>query len=208
MRRWQRKRMHKLHPRIEGVGPELLALYADIGASTIGHLSEDGYVHGMQPLVRPVRLLGNAVTIKLPAIDGSAIRQALIASRAGDVLVIEMAEGDQHRACWGELRTLAALRKQLAGVVISGCVTDVRALASLGFPVFSLAVSALTTRSLDLGGEVNVPVRIAGVGVLPGDLVVGDDDGLFILDPAQALDIGRRARLKQQDESERRAQLR
>jgi len=200
--------MHNVHPRIQGAGPELLALYAGIDAATIGHLCEDGYAHGLLPLTRPIRLLGNAVTVKLPAADGGAIREALLCSRAGDVLVIEMAAGDRHRACWGELRTLAAIRKQLAGVVIAGCVTDVRALAALGFPVFSLAVSALTTRTLDLDGDVNVPVDIAGVRVLPGDLVVGDDDGLFILPPGQAAEIGRRAHLKQQAEAERRAQLR
>jgi regulator of RNase E activity RraA len=200
--------MHRVLPRIQGAGPELLALYADIDASTIGHLCEDGYAHGLQALTRPSRLLGNAVTVKLPAIDGSVIRQALIYSQARDVLVIEMAAGDRHRACWGELRTLAAMKKQLAGVVISGCVTDVRAVTALGFPVFSLAVSALTTRALDQGGEVNVPVRIAGVEVRPGDLVVGDDDGLFLLNPMQALEIARRAHSKQEEEAARRAQLR
>ncbi|SFG44147.1 Regulator of RNase E activity RraA [Duganella sp. CF458] len=200
--------MHHVQPRIQGVSPELRELYAGIEASTIGHLCEEGYVHGLLPLARPIRLIGNAVTVKLPAVDGSAIRPALIASQPGDVLVIEMAAGDEHRACWGELRTLAAIKKQLAGAVISGCVTDVRALSELGFPVFSRAVSALTTRALDTGGQVNVPVTIAGVQVRPGDLVVGDDDGLFVLDPAAALEIGHRAHAKQREEAARRLQLR
>jgi regulator of RNase E activity RraA len=200
--------MQRIEARVQGVGPQLRQLYAGIDASTIGHLSEQGYVQGLQPLARPIRMLGNAVTVKLPAIDGSAIRPALIASQAGDVLVIEMAAGDEHRACWGELRTLAAMKKQLAGVVISGCVTDVRAVTGLGFPVFSRAVSAITTRGLGAGGEVNVPVNIAGVRVHPGDLVVGDDDGLFILAPDAALEIGRRAHAKQEDEAIRRRQLR
>lgn len=200
--------MHDIQPRIQGVWPELRELFEGVEASTIGHLCEEGYVHGLQPLARPIRLLGNAVTVKLPAADGSAIRPALITSQPGDVLVIEMAAGDEHRACWGELRTLAAMKKQLAGVVIAGCVTDVRAVSGLGFPVFSRAVSALTTRSLDCAGAVNVPVSIAGVRVHPGDLVVGDDDGLFILDPVSALEIGQRAHAKQQDEAVRRQQLR
>lgn len=200
--------MHDIQPRIQGVWPGLRQLYEGIEASTIGHLCEEGYLHGLQPLARPIRLLGNAVTVKLPAVDGSAIRPALIASQPGDVLVIEMAAGDQHRACWGELRTLAAMKKQLAGVVIAGCVTDVRALSQLGFPVFSSAVSALTTRTLDTGGEVNVPITIAGVQVRPGDLVVGDDDGLFVLDPSSALAIGHTAHAKQQGEAARRQQLR
>lgn len=199
--------MHLVQSRIQGVWPELRELYEDIDASTIGHLSEKGYVHGLQPLVRPIRVLGNAVTVRLPAIDGSVIRPALIASQPGDVLVIEMAGGDEHRACWGELRTLAAMKKQLAGVVISGCVTDVRAVSGSGFPVFSRAVSALTTRALNTGGEVNVPISIAGVRVHPGDLVVGDDDGLFILNPTAALDIGYRAHARQRDEAATRRQL-
>lgn len=199
--------MHEIRPRVQGAAPDLLALYADIGASTLGHLCEDGYLHALRPLARPTRLLGNAVTVKLAAVDGSAIRQALILAQAGDVLVIEMAPRDRRRACWGELRTLAALKKGLAGVVIAGCVTDVREVTALGFPVFSHGVSALTTRTLDLGGAVNVPLRIGGVAVRPGDLVVGDDDGLFVLDPAQARDIGARALAKQRDEAARRAQL-
>lgn len=200
--------MHDIRPRVQGTAPDLLALYADIGASTIGHLCEDGYVHALRPLARPTRLLGNAVTVKLPAVDGSAIRQALIQAQAGDVLVIEMAAEDRHRACWGELRTLAALKKGLAGVVIAGCVTDVRDVTALGLPVFAHGTSALTTRTLDLGGAVNVPLRIGGVIVRPGDLVVGDDDGLFMLAPSQARDIGARALAKQRADAERRAQLR
>lgn len=199
--------MHQVQPRTQGVTPELLALYAEIDASTIGHLTDTGYVHGLQPLDRPIRLLGNAVTVRLPAVDGSVLRPALIASQPHDVLVIEMAAGDEHRACWGELRTLAALVKKVAGVVISGCVTDVRAVTALGFPVFSRSVSALTTRPLNLGGEVNVPVNIGGVCVQPGDLVVGDDDGLFILNPGLAMELAQRAHDKQRDEQSQRCKL-
>lgn len=199
--------MHQLEPRVQGVDAALFALYGDIDPSTIGHVTEDGYVRGVQPLFRPIRLLGNAVTVRLPAVDGSVLRPALIASRPGDVLVIEMAPGDEHRACWGELRTLAARTKGLAGVVIAGCVTDVRAVTALGFPVFSTGISAVTTRPLDLGGAVNVPVRIGGVTVRPGDLVVGDDDGLFIFDPARAAAIGALAADRRQAEAARRQQL-
>lgn len=200
--------MVTVQARVEGAGPELLARYADIDASTVGHLLDEGYVHALQALVRPVRLLGNAVTVQIPAVDGGAIRQALLLAQAGDVLVIEMAQGDQHRACWGELRTLAAMKKGLAGVVIAGCVTDVRAVGALGFPVFSRGPSALTTRSLNQGGAVNVPVHIGAVQARPGDLVLGDDDGLFILSPAQARDICPRAQAKQREDAERRVQLR
>jgi regulator of RNase E activity RraA len=195
--------MHCIQPRIQGVTLELLELYQDISASTIGHLTDFGFVRGLHPLFRPIRLLGNAVTVRIPHIDGSVIRQALLLSQPQDVLVIDMS-GDDQRACWGELRTRAALTKKLSGVVISGCVTDVRAVTELGFPVFSKSISALTTRSLDLEGEVNTPVSVGGVCVQPGDLVVGDDDGLFILNPQQATELGQLASDRQREERQQR----
>lgn len=198
--------MHHIQPRIQGVTPALLELYQDINASTIGHLTDEGFVRGLQPLSRPIRILGNALTVRIPDRDGSVIRQALLMSQPHDVLVIEMA-GDDQRACWGELRTLAALVKKLSGVVISGGVTDVRAVTALGFPVFSKSISALTTRTLNLGGELNIPVTVGGVCVQPGDLVVGDDDGLFILNPQQAVELGRLANDKQQQEQQQRDKL-
>lgn len=198
--------MYRIQPRIQGVTPALLKLYEDISASTIGHLTDFGFVRALQPLFRPIRLLGNAVTVRIPHMDGSVIRQALLLSEPQDVLVIDMS-GDDHRACWGELRTRAALTKQLAGVVIAGCVTDARPVTELGFPVFSKSISALTTRSLNLEGEVNTPVSVGGVSVQPGDLVVGDDDGVFILNPQLALELGQRARDLQREEQQKRSTL-
>ncbi len=196
----------RLLPRVQRVSADLLASYQTISASTLGHITDFGYVQGVQPLFRPLRILGNAITVKLPTVDGSILREALLQSQAGDVLVIAMT-GEEQRACWGELRTLAALRKQLAGVVISGCATDVRAITELGFPVFCSGVSALTTRALQLGGELNTSVSVGGVSVQAGDLVVGDDDGVFILDPEYAQQIAPLALAKQEQERERRAQL-
>lgn len=197
--------MHRIQPRIQGVTPELLDLYKDLHASTIGHFTDFGFVRGVHPLFRPIRLLGNAITVRIPHTDGSVIRQALSLSQPQDVLVIDMS-GDDHRACWGEMRTRAALIKRLSGVVISGCVTDVRAVNELGFPVFCKSISALTTRSLNLEGEVNTPVSLGGVCIQPGDLVVGDDDGLFILNPQQAVELGQLAREKQREERQYRGE--
>ncbi|EGH34126.1 dimethylmenaquinone methyltransferase, partial [Pseudomonas syringae pv. japonica str. M301072] len=81
--------------------------YRDIAASTIGHLTDAGYLRGIRPLFEGARLVGNVVTVKLQLPDGSILRDALLNSLPGDVLVIECV-GDEHCACWGELRTLAA----------------------------------------------------------------------------------------------------
>ncbi|EPM47062.1 RraA family protein [Pseudomonas syringae] len=162
--------------------------FRGIAASTLGHLTDSGYLRGIRPLFDGARLVGNVVTVKVHLPDGSILRDALLNSLPGDVLVIECV-GDEHRACWGELRTLAGLIKGLAGVVVSGAVTDVAALREHRLPVFSQGISAVTTRSLGESGELNGPVNIGGVVVNPGDIAIGDDDGVFILSPQQANEL-------------------
>lgn len=198
--------MFDIQPRVVGASPSLLARYEEIATSTLGHFTDFGAITGLQPLRRPVRLLGNALTVRIPHIDGSVIRRALEMACPGDVLVIDMS-GDEQRACWGELRSYAALRKGLAGIVTSGCVTDVQQLATLDLPVYSRGISPLTTRALELEGEVNTPVSIDGVTVNPGDLVIGDDDGLFVLSPPRADALASQAIDKQHQEERRRRQL-
>lgn len=162
--------------------------FRGIAASTLGHLTDSGYLRGIRPLFDGARLVGNVVTVKVHLPDGSILRDALLNSLPGDVLVIECV-GDEHCACWGELRTLAGLIKGLAGVVVSGAVTDVAALREHRLPVFSQGISAVTTRSLGESGELNGPVNIGGVAVNPGDIAIGDDDGVFILSPQQANEL-------------------
>ncbi|KPW72601.1 Dimethylmenaquinone methyltransferase [Pseudomonas cannabina] len=162
--------------------------FRGIAASTIGHLTDSGYLRGIRPLFDGARLVGNVVTVKVHLPDGSILRDALLNSLPGDVLVIECI-GDEHCACWGELRTLAGLIKGLAGVVVSGAVTDVAALREHRLPVFSRGISAVTTRSLGESGELNGQVNIGGVVVSPGDIAIGDDDGVFILSPQRANEL-------------------
>ncbi|WP_081028537.1 RraA family protein [Pseudomonas syringae group genomosp. 3] len=162
--------------------------FRGIAASTLGHLTDSGYLRGIRPLFDGARLVGNVVTVKVNLPDGSILRDALLNSLPGDVMVIECV-GDEHCACWGELRTLAGLIKGLAGVVVSGAVTDVAALREHRLPVFSQGISAVTTRSLGESGELNGPVNIGGVAVNPGDIAIGDDDGVFILSPQQANEL-------------------
>ncbi len=195
--------MIRIEPRVQGVRPQLRELFQEISPSTIGHFTDFGFLKGLQPLYRPIQLLGNAVTVRIPHLDGSAIRHAMDIAEPEDVLVVDMS-GDDERACWGEFWTYAAINKRLAGVVISGCVTDVRRITGLGFPIFSKGISALTTRSLNLEGEVNTPVSIGGVNVQPGHLVAGDDDGLFVIDPNEAEPLAYKALEKQKKEHEKR----
>ncbi|AZD55024.1 Putative achromobactin biosynthesis protein [Pseudomonas chlororaphis subsp. aurantiaca] len=172
-------------PRQPPTSAALLEHYRGIAPSTLGHFGDEGYLRGIRPLFDGLRMLGNVVTVKVFAPDGAILRDALLLSEPGDVLVIQCV-GDQECACWGELRTLAGLIKGLSGVVVEGAVTDVAALREHRLPVFSRGVSAYTTRGIGQQGEVNLPIEVAGVRVNPGDIAIGDDDGVFILDGQRA----------------------
>ncbi|WP_198918921.1 RraA family protein [Pseudomonas chlororaphis subsp. aureofaciens] len=172
-------------PRQPPASAALLEHYRGIAPSTLGHFGDEGYLRGIRPLFDGLRMLGNVVTVKVFVPDGAILRDALLLSEPGDVLVIQCV-GDQECACWGELRTLAGLIKGLSGVVVEGAVTDVAALREHRLPVFSRGVSAYTTRGIGQQGEVNLPIEVAGVRVNPGDIAIGDDDGVFILDGQRA----------------------
>ncbi|MGY3255656.1 RraA family protein [Pseudomonas chlororaphis] len=191
-------------PRQHPASAALLEHYRGIAASTIGHFGDEGYLRGIRPLFDGLRMLGNVVTVKVFAPDGAILRDALLLSEPGDVLVIQCV-GDQECACWGELRTLAGLIKGLSGVVVEGAVTDVAALREHRLPVFSRGVSAYTTRGIGEQGEVNLPIEVAGVRVNPGDIAIGDDDGVFILDGQRAEALLPQLLAKEEQDRERRA---
>ncbi|AZC50879.1 RraA family protein [Pseudomonas chlororaphis] len=191
-------------PRQPPTSAALLEHYRGIAPSTLGHFGDEGYLRGIRPLFDGLRMLGTVVTVKVFAPDGAILRDALLLSEPGDVLVIQCL-GDQECACWGELRTLAGLIKGLAGVVVEGAVTDVAALREHRLPVFSRGVSAYTTRGIGQQGEVNRPIEVAGVRVNPGDIAIGDDDGVFILDGQRAEALLPQLLAKEELDRERRA---
>ncbi len=193
---------HRIATRRQALGEELLNHYRGVASSTIGHLTDVGYLRGIRPLFGGLRMVGNVVTVKVFPPDGGILREALLLSEPGDVLVIECLGDDC--ACWGELRTLAGMIKGLAGVVVSGSVTDSAALREHGLPVFCRGISACTTRGIGLEGEVNHPIQIAGTWIYPGDLAVGDDDGVFILDAKRARDMLPELLAKEAQDRERR----
>lgn len=187
------------NPRVQGVTKELLDLYQEVCPSTIGHMTDFGFLKGLQPLLQDFHFAGNAVTVQLPHMDAVAIHKAIELIQPGDVLIVDMS-GDKERACLGEIVMYAAVVKKVAAVVVDGCITDVRAIRKMGVPVFSKGVSPITTRSIGIEGAINVPISVCGTVVKPGDLVVGDDDGVFVIDPIHAAEYGRRALEKQQGE--------
>ena len=112
----------------------LLKSYSAISSSTIGHILDTGYLPGIHAVNSIQQVAGRIRTVTLNSVNAMQIREALLASKTGDVLVID-ARNIGNRACWGEQRHRAAIYHQLAAIVVLGAVTDISALRTMKVPV-------------------------------------------------------------------------
>jgi 4-hydroxy-4-methyl-2-oxoglutarate aldolase len=171
---------------------EALQLLASVETATIGHFRSDGFmVPQVQCLIDGVRIAGRAHTVSLPGDDGSALSRAVSEAQPGDILVIERLDDDRH-ACWGAVMTAAACAAGIVGVVVDGYITDVGAIRAAGLPVWCRGRSPLTTK-IRGGGTVGSEILCAGVQVRPGDIVLADENGVYIASPHEALAAAREA---------------
>lgn len=138
----------------------------------------------IKPLAPAMRVCGFATTVHCPPGDNLTLHQAIYACSPGAVLVVEVS-GHFEAGYWGSLMTQAALARRLGGLVIDGCVRDSDEIRASGFPVFARGVSIRGTAKQG-GGTVNQPIVAGGVWVAPGELVVGDADGVVVV-PHRAL---------------------
>lgn len=175
-----------INPRVNTLSPELLDAFLHVDPATIGHFIHFGAMHyQIKPLWRPVKIAGPAFTVRTPAVDTTMLHRCYELLAAGDVLVIDRC-GDMIHAGFGGVTAYAATMRQAAGVVIDGLATDIREIEEYRLPVFARGLTAITTRMMGTGGDINVPVMVGGVVVRPGDLVFGDDNGVLVLQPDEA----------------------
>lgn len=168
---------------------ELVAALKSVEIPTLGHFLEEGFCdQDLRPMNSGPQLVGRARTLDLTEPDAFAVNRALLALEPGDVLVIRVA-GRGH-APVGAVTAHAAIAQGAAGIVVDGPVTDQAALRELQdrLPVFATGLTARTTkRSGTLAGEADGAldrvIEVAGVSVRPGDLVLGDAQGILILPP-------------------------
>ncbi|MEZ5742029.1 MAG: RraA family protein [Burkholderiaceae bacterium] len=130
------------------------------------------------------RLGGPALTVKVRPGDNLMMHKALDMAVAGDVLVVD-AGGDLTVAIMGELMAHHAARRGVAGIIINGAIRDVAEIRKLGLPVYAAGITHRGPYK-DGPGEINVPVAIDGMVIEPGDLVIGDEDGVLCVPRGQA----------------------
>ncbi len=161
-----------------------------------------GTLHGrIAPLSPTMKVAGPAITVEVRPGDNLMIHAALAIAQPGDVIIVD-GKGDQTCALIGEIMTTQAQQAGLAGMVLDAAVRDVEALRSNGFPVFSAGANPAGPTKF-VPGRVNWPIAIAGVSVNPGDLVVGDADGVVIIERERVAEMIEAGRKKVADEKNR-----
>ncbi len=141
----------------------------------------------IKPLCTTKKIVGPAVTLKLLLGDSLLVTKALSLAKPGDVIVID-GRGSGNNALWGDHRSLVAKKLGLAGVVMDGAFRDIDENEEIGFPIYARAVTCGTSTK-NSNGEVNVPIVCGGVTVRPGDIIVGDRNGVCVVPPEHAEEI-------------------
>lgn len=168
--------------------PELVGRFRGLASSNVADAM--GRFGFMDPGIRPrtgLPLCGVAVTVNTRPGDNLMVHKALEVAGPGDIVVVNT-HGETRAAVFGELMATTAVTAGVGGMVVDGAVRDADALTELGFPVFSRSVSPGSSDK-DGPGEINVPISCGGAVVMPGDVVVGDSDGVVVVPRAHAQEV-------------------
>lgn len=187
----------------------LIEAFTGIGTATIGNVLDDlglgGIILNLKPVVAGMKFVGAALTVKeicgtqgTYRADEFGLGAVVDAVTPLDVVVID--NGGQQVSTWGGVASLAAQRNGGAGLVVDGGVRDADEIAALAFPVFSRHVVPLSGKTRVKIIEIDTVVKIDGVSVAPGDILVGDSSGIVRVPLSRAREVAEAAiRLEQQD---------
>lgn len=181
---------NRIFTRINRPDREKVERFRDIPASNIGDMMNRLYC--MRENISRIGkttpcLLGTAFTVKVPDGDNVFVHRALDLAEAGDVLVVD-GNGCTSRSLMGEIMFTYAMNKGLAGIVVDGAIRDADSLQDLDIPVYAIAVTPQGPYK-NGPGEINVPVSCGGQVVFPGDILIGDADGICVVRPEDADEV-------------------
>lgn len=175
----------RINTKVNRPAKELISQFENLPVSVIADNMNRMFC--MNSTIRPFNnkpLLGQAFTIRTRPGDNLLVHKALDLAEPGDILVVD-AQGDLTNAIIGELMALYAQKRYLGGFIIDGAVRDVEALKHLDIPIYAAGVNPRGPYK-DGPGEINVPVNCGGAVVNPGDILVGDQDGIVVINPVDA----------------------
>jgi 4-hydroxy-4-methyl-2-oxoglutarate aldolase len=202
--------VHRLDPtdtirlEIPRVAPDLIDAARLLSTATLHEAAgkSGALPWAIKPTAAGFRLSGPAVTVHSPGGDNLWLHRAIYVARPGDVLVVHTNLQFQH-GYWGEIMSTAAKIRGLAGLVIDGCVRDGDLLTHIGFPVFARGLCIRGTgKDFGARGWINAPTLFEDVVVHPGDLIVGDGDGVVCIARDHVEQVLQTARQREQQEAD------
>jgi len=193
---------YRVLPNAASADPTLIEAFRSTSTSIISdNLARLPGAIGLRPFHKFVRAMaGTAFTVKVAAGDNMMIHKAMDLIRPGDVVVVD-GDGDTSRALIGDIITTLASARGAVGFVVDGAIRDAGAIGRSEFPCFARA--AIHRGPYKNGpGEINVVVSVGGMIVQPGDIVVGDEDGVVAFSQDIASDLLTAVRAQEQKEAD------
>ncbi|SDE42852.1 RraA famliy [Priestia aryabhattai B8W22] len=133
----------------------------------------------IKPLKESYKVAGRAFTVKMPVGDNLVVLKAIREAKPGDVLVID-AKGDTYRAIAGDFIVGMAQTLGIKGIVVDGVIRDIEGTKQLNYPVFCKGTTIAASSKAGMG-EINIPISCGGQTIHPGDMIVGDADGVVVI---------------------------
>jgi len=192
---------------IERVDPSIVEQASRFPSSILADVAgRRGALSGrIAPLAPTMKFAGPAITVEVRAGDNLMIHAAMAIAKPGDVLVID-GKGDLNSALMGEIMSHQCMAIGVVAVVMDGAVRDSEAIREMGFPMYAAGLNPNGPTKF-VPGRLNHPISIGGVSVSPGDLVVGDADGVTVIERAKAAAMLPLAAEKVAAETQRIAQI-
>ncbi|MBA4489391.1 RraA family protein [Paracoccus sp. S1E-3] len=187
--------------------PDWVAKYATLPVANVSDSMARMSAAGdrLRKIHRTGQLAGPALTVKARPGDNLMLHKAIDMARPGDVIVVD-AGGDLTNSLMGELMLAHAIRRGVAGFVLNGAIRDVDAFVETNLPVWAAGVTHRGPYK-DGPGEINVPIAIDGMVIEPGDLILGDSDGVLCVPFDQIAEVHERTIAKQEAETRQMAAI-
>lgn len=184
-----------------------LDVLKELGSATIHEAQgrTGAFDCGIKPIDPGMKIAGPAYTIDSEPADNLMLHLALTRIKPGEILVVD-AKGFLESGIWGDVMTAGAQAKQAGGLVVDGAVRDSETMIETGFPVFARALSIKGSGKRQIG-KVETTIICGGATVRMGDIIVGDRDGLVVVDPARVDEVIALSEARERKETELRGRL-
>lgn len=185
---------------IQRVPVELVNQYKELSSATVHEASggKGALSSRIKPISPEMKVCGPAVTVKVRPCDNLILHKAIYVAQKGDVVVAD-AEGYIEAGAWGEIMAVAAHQRGIGGFIFNGAVRDSQAMSDLGFPVFACGLCIKGTEKVSLGW-INHPLNLDNITIHPGDLILGDRDGLVVVKREEAEEVLQKSLAREEKE--------